>query len=292
MDHPAGFVDAHVHLWDRARFRYRWLDDAGHALPSRFVPVDLDASGPRAEALVVVQADCLAEQGVAEAVWAARLARTWNDRSVVVAFAPVEDAAALPGWIEALHAVDGVVGVRRLLQDEPADFIASDAVAAGVRSLAGAGLTFDACVRHHQLDALLTLRRAAPGVAIVLDHLGKPPVREGWSTEASVRWLVAIRALAAEASTTVKLSGLAPEAAPGPVLEQVRPFVEAALDVFGADRCMAGSDFPVSAAPAEAPSYAGWFDFVAGLTDAPDERDAVLRGTALRVYATDSPALG
>jgi L-fuconolactonase len=68
------------------------------------------------------------------------------------------------------------------------------------------------------------------------------------------------------------------------VAKQVRPFIEAVLSAFGAERCMAGSDFPVSAAAADAPSYANWFDFLAELTASPAEQDAVLRGTALRVY--------
>ncbi|WP_158590104.1 amidohydrolase family protein [Amnibacterium setariae] len=278
------FVDAHVHFWDRSRLTYPWLEEAGDALPARFLPEDLDALDAVAEAVVFVQADCVPEQGVAEAAWAAELVRARGGRGGVVAFAPVEDAAALPGAVDALRAIDGVVGVRRLLQDEPEDLIRSDALAAGLRGLAAAGLTFDACVRHHQLDALLALRRAAPDAAIVLDHLGKPPVREGWGAPAAKRWHAAIRALAAEPGTTVKLSGLAPEAGPGPVAAQVRPFLEAALEAFGADRCMAGSDFPVSAAPADAPSYGAWFDLVAELAGSPAEQDAVLAGTARRVY--------
>jgi L-fuconolactonase len=278
------FVDAHLHFWDRARFRYPWLEATGGALPARFLPDDLDGLDAAPGAVVFVQADCVAEQGVAEAAWAAELVRSRGGRGGVVAFAPVEDAAALPGALDALHAIEGVVGVRRLLQDEPDDLIRSDALAAGLRALSSAGLTFDACVRHHQLDALLALRRAAPATAIVLDHLGKPPIREGWGGPAAERWHAAIRALAAEPGTTVKLSGLAPEAGRGPVAEQVRPFLEAGLEAFGPDRCMAGSDFPVSAAPADAPSYGGWFDLVAALTGTPDEQDAVLSGTARRVY--------
>ena len=284
MAEPTPFVDGHVHFWDRTRFAYPWLEAAGDTFPTRFLPEDLRALGPAAEALVFVQADCVPEQGVAEAAWAAELVRAGGARGGVVAFAPVEDSAALPAHLAALRAIDGVVGVRRLLQDEPAELIASAALAAGVRGLATAGLVFDACVRHHQLDALLALRRAAPEATIVLDHLGKPPVREGWGGDAARRWHDAVRALAREDRTAVKLSGLAPEAGPGPVLEQVRPFAEAALEAFGADRSLAGSDFPVSAAPEGAPAYGASFDFVGDLAGSPAERDAVLRTTALRVY--------
>lgn len=273
------FVDAHVHFWDRAVFRYDWLE--GAALPFRFLPGDLDGAP---ESLVFVQADCAAEQGLAEAEWGAALVRAHGGTGAVVAFAPVEDVAELPGRLDRLREVPAVVGVRRLLQDEPDALLASSELAAGLRRVGGAGLTFDACVRHEQLPALLALVRAAPDVDVVLDHLGKPPVRDGWSSPAADRWHASIRALAAEPRTTVKLSGLAPEAAPGPLLEQVRPFVTAALEAFGPQRCMLGSDFPVSAAPPGALPYAEWFTGVAALVDTPHERDALLRTTALRTY--------
>jgi L-fuconolactonase len=280
VEQPLPYIDAHVHFWDRAVFRYDWLE--GTALPFRFLPEDL---GGAPESLVFVQADCAPEQGLAEAEWAGALVRGWSEAGAVVAFAPVEDGVALPGWVDRLREIPAVVGVRRLLQDEPDALLESTGLAEGLRRLGAADLSFDACVRHGQLPALLTLVRAAPDVDVVLDHLGKPPVRDGWSSPAAERWHASIRALAAEPRTTVKLSGLALEAAPGPLLEQVRPFVAAALEAFGPQRCMLGSDFPVSAAPPDAVAYEEWFTALAELVDTPHERDALLRGTALRTYA-------
>jgi L-fuconolactonase len=273
------FVDAHVHFWDRGAFRYDWLQDTD--LPFRFLPGDLDV---QPEALVFVQADCAPEQGLAEAEWASTLVRAQSPQGAVVAYAPIEDAVALPGWIDRLRELPAVVGVRRLLQDEPDDLLRSDEVAAGLRRLGGAGLTFDACVRHGQLPALLELVRAAQMADVVLDHMGKPPVRDGWASAAARSWHESIQALAAEPRTTVKLSGLALEAAPGPLLEQAVPFVSATIDAFGPERCMLGSDFPVSAAPADAVPYATWFTALSALVDTASDRDALLRGTALRVY--------
>lgn len=279
MEQPLPFVDAHVHFWDRGAFRYEWLEDT--ALPFRFLPDDLSEG---AESLVFVQADCAPGQGLAEAAWASVLVRGYSERGAVVAFAPVEDTTALPAWINRLQEISGVVGVRRLLQDEPEDLLLSTELAQGLRRLGEAGLSFDACVRHGQLPALVALVRAAPTVDVVLDHLGKPPVRDGWASPAAKHWHDAVRALAAEPRTTVKLSGLALEAAPGPLLDQVRPFVSAAIDAFGPERCMLGSDFPVTAAAPDALAYADWFSALAELVDTADERDALLRGTALRVY--------
>lgn len=284
MQHTGRFVDAHVHLWDRAGFRYPWLEEAGDALPFRFLPEDLRNRTGSAEALVFVQADCVPEQGVEEAVWAAGHVRTWGAGGAVVAFAPVDDPVALPAVLERLGAVPEVTGIRRLLQDESDDLLRSAVLVDGLRRVAEAGLVFDACIRHGQLPALISLRRAAPEGELVLDHLGKPPVAEGWGSPAAEAWHGAIRELAALPRTAVKLSGLALEAAPGPLLEQARPFVQAALEAFGPDRSMAGSDFPVSAATPDAVPYDDWFGFVGELAGSAAEREAVLRGTALRVY--------
>ncbi|GAA2751141.1 amidohydrolase family protein [Amnibacterium kyonggiense] len=283
MEHTGRFIDAHIHFWDRATFRYPWLEEAD-GLPFRFTPEDLRRRSDSAAALVFVQADCVADQGVAEATWAAEHVRSWGPGGAVVAFAPVDDVDRLPSVLEQLGTVPEVTGIRRLLQDEPDDLLRSTALAAGLRRVAEAGLTFDACVRHGQLPALIALRRAAPDGELVLDHLGKPPVAAGWGTPVAEAWHGAIRELAALPRTSVKLSGLALEAAPGPLLEQARPFVTAALEAFGPDRSMAGSDFPVSAATPDAVPYDDWFAFVGELAGSPADRDAVLRGTALRVY--------
>ena len=282
------FIDTHLHLWDRDRFDYDWLR-AEPALPRRFLPTDL--AGEEPAAAVFVQAGCAPDQGVAEAHWVADIAARWPVLRAVVAFAPLELGVAARQVLDELSAVPLVRGVRRLLQDESDEWLERPQLVEGLRLVADAGLVFDACIRHAQLSQMLRLRRLAPQGVIVLDHLGKPPVAAGWRSQQSERWKAGIQALAREPNTVVKLSGIAPEAGPGPIAEQARPFLLTALEAFGPARSMAGSDWPVSAAPSNALSYRDWFALIgSGLGLDPAEREAVLGGTGDRVYGLGSGA--
>lgn len=273
------FVDAHLHAWDRAHLRYPWLEGDEHA-PTRFTPADLPP-GSMPQAAVFVEAAAATGSAVDEAVWAAGL--PGDAFAAIVAHAPIEAGQRLQETLVELGSLPKIVGVRRVLQDEPSERLAEPAWVEGLRVVGDLGLVFDACVRDHQLPALIALVRAAPATGFVLDHLGKPPIRAGWGGPRADAWVGAIRMLAAEPNTTVKLSGLAPEAGPGPLEPQLRPWVETALDVFGPDRAMAGSDWPVSQRPGW--TYGDWFElledgFGLGVT----ERALVLRTTAARVY--------
>ena len=204
-------VDAHAHLWDRASFRYDWLEGEPH-LPFAFLPDDLAATGADIDQAVFLQADCAPEQAVAEAQWVDAFRQDGASIAGIVAFAPLERAER-ESVLDELSGIAGVVGVRRLLQDEPADMFDSAELAAGIGSLAARGWTFDACVRAWQLPHLERLARQVPDVPVVLDHLGKPAVADMSSFDA---WLADVRALAALPHVSVKLSGMTPAARPPP----------------------------------------------------------------------------
>src|SRR5689334_12811074 len=237
-------VDAHVHYWDPRVLEYAWLPDA---LARPFLPADYEGEAR----IVVVEADCT---GGDELGWL----RSLDDPRIagIVAHVPLEDGAEVP---------DGVAGVRRLLQGRPDALF--EAVAPGVRGLA---VPFDACVTHDQLPRLIGLARACPDTAIVLDHLGKPVigVLEPWRSQ--------LAELAAMEHVVCKLSGLTTEAGPGWTEEALRPYLEHALDVFGPERCLLGSDWPVASLTT---SNQRWFALVDQLVDR-----AELGRTAQRVY--------
>lgn len=274
-------VDGHLHLWDRSRLQYPWLEEEP-ALPRSFLPADLDET---AAAVIVVQADCADEQGIAEARWIGELARSWTVIRGFIAFAPLEQGDAVDPWLAELTDVPLVCGVRRLLQNESDEWLARDTLIAGLRAVAAHGLTFDACLRARQLPAFLAVRRQVPELTVVLDHLGKPPVAAGWASEEAAAWHAAVTEFADEPNTLVKLSGLAPEAGAGAVLPQARPFLEAVLESFGPSRCLAGSDWPVSSVQDPSLTYASWFAYLGeelGLDAV--ERDEVLQRSAIRTY--------
>jgi L-fuconolactonase len=179
----------------------------------------------------------------------------------------------------------GLVGVRHVVQDEPdprfllgADFVR------GLERLAPAGLVYDLLLYPHQLPAAVELAGLLPEQPFVLDHLAKPRIREALIDP----WRRDIQALARHANVSCKLSGLVTEAAwrrwRG---EDFRPYLETAVEAFGPERLMFGSDWPVCLVAADYADVVGLCrDFVATLSAA--EQATIWGGTAARVYGVDA----
>jgi L-fuconolactonase len=276
---PERYLDTHVHFWDPARFDYPWLA-AEPALNRPFLAGDLRDAGAAPDGVVLVEADRLADEALAEAGWLSSTGLPDLPVAGVVGHVPLEERAERAERLALLRSVPRVVGVRRLLQDEREDFVSDPGFVAGVELLAGSGTVFDVCIRHHQLAAATELVRTVPGVTFVLDHLGKPEI----SPTGFRAWAPRLRELARLPNARCKLSGLATEAdadhrRPADLL----PFLREALDAFGPARCMFGSDWPVLTL---AMSYGRWLDVVReACSDLdPQDRARVMSGTAREVY--------
>lgn len=249
-------LDSHLHLWDPDRLDYAWLEGP---LRARFAVGELRASAIRGfeeQAAVFVQADPVESQTLDEVGWVSGIAAATGVRGIV-AGARLDRGAATTAHLAALAAFPLVVGVRHLLQGEPDGLATSPAFLDGAALVAERGWTFDACVRASQLTDVAGLAAAVPELPIVLDHLGKPEVGTADAPRSPrAAWLRDLDALAAHPRVSCKLSGLPAEAGGRWDAAQVIPFLDAALDAFGPDRLMWGSDWPVSAvqpAPAGAP---------------------------------------
>ncbi len=272
-------LDSHLHMWDPAVLDYDWLPIG---LRRRFGPEQLaDARstslGADAWAGVFVQADARPGQGLAEVDWVSALSASAGIRGIV-AHASLERGAPIEEELDALRGRPLVVGVRRLLQDEPSGFATAGRFVVGARRLASAGLTFDAGARWWQLPDVLALADAVPDLEIVLDHLGKPAVG-GDAAPADTAWRDHIRALAERPRTWCKVSGLPAETSGSWTAAQVVPFLDAALEAFGPDRLLFGSDWPVS------DPYDRWLSTVVDwVEDRVGDVDAVLWQNAERAY--------
>lgn len=270
-------VDSHVHVWDPSRLDYAWLSETG--LDRAMLPPDVDRVTTVPTEMIFVQASD--GDPLAEARWVDQL--TWPELIAIVAGADLtrkpEDVQA---HIAALAEIPRVVGVRHLLQDTAVtDF---SAVSNGLRVLEDHGGTFDACIRHTQLSALIELLDAVPGLTVVLDHLGKPPVDDGIDSVPGRRWSEQIGILAARPRTFLKLSGLAPESSDVATFRaNVDAFIDRGLEAFGPQRAMIGSDWPVSARFGVGGTFAGWAARVERLVG-PADWPAVSSSTARSAY--------
>lgn len=278
-------LDTHVHVWDPSRLDYPWL--AGVPVLDRpFLPAGIDRDGV-SRRMVFVQADCRPEQSLDEVRWVAGLGDEWPELAGIVAGADLR-SPDLEAHLDALAAAGPVVGIRHLLQGEPIEAFADPALRRGLGSLAARGLTFDACVSHAQLAALRELLGSAEGLRVVLDHVGKPPVDDGIASDAGRAWAAELSRSAAEhPNLHVKLSGLAAEATDRARLDaNADAFLAHAVDAFGPDRAMVGSDWPVSALVGAGGGFAGWVARVRRVVgDDAAARRAVEHDTGARFYA-------
>ena len=263
-------VDTHVHLWDIAQFPRPWLA----ALPALSRPFGLaeyrdQTAGLPIAAMVFVETAVAPSYALLEARWAVSLAAADPRLCGVVAAAPLDDGLQARPYLDALAALGPLVkGVRRNLQDErdPA-FCQRPDLVAGVRLLAAYDYSFDICIRHDQLPAVATLVHACPAVSFVLDHLGKPAIRD----QQLDPWRDQLAAFAELPNVACKLSGLVTEAdwqrwQP----EDLAPYITHALEVFGPNRVLFGGDWPVVTL---ASSYRRWVETLDALTAAQHSAD-------------------
>lgn len=275
-------VDAHVHLYDPGVIRYGWMQGRP-ALDRQCLMAQLDAArGPvEIEALVWVEVGADPGLYLEEASFADGLARADRRIAALVAAAPLERGAAVTSDLEKLAAHGLTRGIRRLLQDEPDHaFCLRPDFVEGVRLLARFDLSFDICVYHRQLASALELVRRCPEVRFVLDHAGKPGIRDGLMEP----WRMQIADMAALPNVWCKLSGLITEAdQPGWAREGLRPYIDHVIESFGFGRVMFGSDWPVAD---ETHRYAEWVEIVdqaiAGAAE--DERRRLFRDNAVAFY--------
>jgi L-fuconolactonase len=279
MTPPAAVrIDAHQHFWRYEADEYQWIGDSMAALRRDCLPDEAQ----REMAAVAFTA------GVA-----VQARQTLDETRSLLAFADAHPSiAGVVGWVD-LQAEDArrqlalfadrpkLVGIRHIVQSEPDDrFMLRPRFCRGIALLEEFGLAYDILVYSHQLAAAAELVERFAAQRFVLDHLGKPDIRRGELR----RWEHDIRALAAFPNVAAKLSGLVTEAEwKAWTPDEIRPYLDVAFDCFGGARLMIGSDWPVCTVAA---TYATTMSLIVDyLADRlPSERDAVLGGTAQKIY--------
>lgn len=194
-------------------------------------------------------------------------------------------APDLPDELHRLRELPGgkrLVGIRHQAHDEPDPaWLARPDVLRGLGVLVEQGLAYDFLIRTRELPAARAAAEEVDGLTFVVDHCAKPPIADG----ATEPWAGRLAELARLPNVVCKVSGLVTEAAWADwTVDDLRPYTDRVLALFGPDRLLFGSDWPVCTLAA---SYHDVLvaarECLAGLSDA--ERSAVFGGTAARVYA-------
>lgn len=231
--------------------------------------------GAGMDACVAVQV----RQTLEETRWLLSLADTHSFIAGVVGWVDLR-APHLDADLDSIAAHPKLVGLRHIVQSEPDDFLSGQAFRHGVATLARRGLPYDILVYARQLPAAIDFAVALPEAHLVLDHLGKPDIRAGGFDG----WRRDLDRLAALPNVHAKLSGLVTEADWDRwTIEDLHRYINAALDSFGPERLMIGSDWPVCTV---AGAYGEVLDVVrTAISGRPQaERDAILGNTARRFW--------
>jgi len=233
-------IDAHQHFWQVGRFDYPWMSSDLGILYRDYLPHDL--------------APILKENGVAQTV----LVQASNSIAESRWLLELADAnsfiAGVVGWVD-LMSVDGEAqlnelsahpkfkGVRHLVESEPEDdWLINPAVLSSLRRLATYGLSYDLLVHTRHLRHVPEVAESCPELRFVIDHLAKPPIAQNEIKE----WARALKPVADYQNIHCKLSGLVTEANWSSwQTNDLRPFVDCVLELFGPERMMFGSDYPV-----------------------------------------------
>jgi L-fuconolactonase len=270
-------IDSHQHFWRLSRGDYFWMTPDLEPLHRDYGPEDLAPLLARhgVSKTILVQA----APTVAETAFMLEIAAATPFVVGVVGWAEFTDRDA-PRTIERLSADRLLVGLRPMVQDiADDDWLVRSDLAPAFEALVAQDLVFDALVLPRHLPRLLIVADRHPDLSIVIDHGAKPEIRLGRLDA----WRADMAALAARPNIVCKISGLVTEADPRWTVDSLRPYVDHLLTVFGPDRLLWGSDWPVVNL---AGGYGPWREATLRLLEplSEAERAAILGGTASRIY--------
>lgn len=274
-------IDSHHHFWDRSlsQFDNSWQENEGLEnicktfLPEHLKPL-IDAAG--VDKTVFVQT----QHNVEENRWVLGLADQHDWIAGVVGWVDLASPEC-ESQVEEFKDHPKFVGVRHVVQDEPNDdFIIQDDVLRGLGVLEKHGVPYDLLFFVKHLKHAVTVANKFPNLRFVIDHLAKPVIKES-KTDG---WLEHFVAAAKCENVSCKLSGMVTEADwQNWTPDDLTPYVETALENFGSDRCMFGSDWPVCELAA---SYQQVFDAltqcIGGVSES--EREKILGKNAIEFY--------
>jgi L-fuconolactonase len=279
-------IDAHQHFWQLSKpkpYDYEWIGKPGkEAINRDYLPADLKKR--------------MDEVGVTHTVFV-QTQHHLDENLWVLKFAEENPwILGVVGWVDlqspdcekqlvAMREHKKFVGVRHIVHDEPDDdWIVRPAVINGLKVLEKHGVPYDLLFFVKHLKHAATLAKQLPNLPLVIDHLAKPKIKNPDRADAVAEWLPQLAAAAKYPNVYCKLSGMVTEADwKNWKADDLRPFVDHALELFGAERCMFGSDWPVcELAGSYKQVYHALIEALGPLSAS--EREMIFSGTAKKFY--------
>lgn len=232
-------IDAHQHYWNIARGDYGWIQPDNALMYRDYGPADLIPHLKKhgIDQTILVQAAPTVE----ETLFLLELSQDEPTVAAVVGWVDV----TTPDYkqqIEAYAKYDKFAGIRVMIQDMPDEtVILSEPYVEAFQYLEEINLPVDLLVTHGQLSSVVTLMAKVPKLRAVIDHIAKPNIAEQSFDE----WFQHMKQLAAYPSLYCKASGMITEAAEYWKVDDFKRYLDAVLELFGIDRLMFGSDWPV-----------------------------------------------
>jgi L-fuconolactonase len=277
-------IDAHHHLWRYSSAEFGWIDDPMGALRRDFLPADFQSQIMAAcvDASVVVQA----RQSLEETRWLLDLAAQNHFIAGVIGWAPIA-SAEFPQVLEQLRGDKKLKGLRHVLQDEPDDAYAlREDFQRGLKLLEGTGLVYDILIHARQLPLAVQMADRNPNQMFVLDHMAKPRI----AAHELSPWREHLCELARRPNVMCKVSGMTTEADWSQwTMADLEPYLATALECFGPQRLLAGSDWPVCTV---ATTYQRWWETLRQWASALSitEQESILGENASHVYQLEGRA--
>ena len=281
MNNSATVIDSHHHFWDVGKLDYPWMPPGESVLRRNYLPEDLAPALAQAgvNKTVIVQA----HQSIEETMWLLDIAENTEFVAGVVGWVDLT-APDVGNTLDELQANPWFKGVRHIWHDEPDDdWLARPGPVNGLREIAARGLAYDFLVRPQHLKYVPEIMEKVPDLRSVIDHIAKPLIAE----KVIEPWLEDLREVANIPGMMCKVSGMVTEAdMDNWSADDLAPYVAHVLGMFGYDRLMYGSDWPVCL---QAGSYQQVFGAakktLSSLTS--EESEAVFGKNAARFYRLD-----
>jgi L-fuconolactonase len=233
-------IDAHQHFWHYQPETHGWISDEMRVLRKDFTPEELKTvlADFSFDGSVVVQAN----ETYDENDFLLDIAQKHNYIKGIVGWIDLLDPQAEVKMV-AIKSTPAIVGFRTIMQGSPDEkYLGNKLFYENVKRLATFDYTFDLLVHNNQLDSLIRFTDKLPDNRFILDHLGKPAIKNKEYKE----WKTEIKILAANPNMYCKLSGMITEAdLKNWTYNDLYPYMEIAAEYFGLDRICFGSDWPV-----------------------------------------------